>query len=54
LDTPERKAAVRSTVPLGRFGQPEEIAQAILFLTSDAATFITGQIVTVDGGRTIG
>jgi NAD(P)-dependent dehydrogenase (short-subunit alcohol dehydrogenase family) len=50
--TPERKAALVSGVPLGRIGQPDEIAQAILFLAADAASFVTGQIVTVDGGKT--
>jgi NAD(P)-dependent dehydrogenase (short-subunit alcohol dehydrogenase family) len=52
--TPERKAVLASGVPLGRVGQPEEIARAILFVASDAASFLTGQIVTVDGGKTAG
>ena len=52
--TAERKAALASGVPLGRVGQPEEIARAILFVASDAASFLTGQIVTVDGGKTAG
>lgn len=52
--TAERKAALASKVPLGRVGKPEDIARAIVFLASDAASFVTGQIVTVDGGKTAG
>jgi NAD(P)-dependent dehydrogenase (short-subunit alcohol dehydrogenase family) len=49
---PQRKAATATAVPLGRVGRPEEIARAILFLASDAASFITGQILSADGGKT--
>jgi NAD(P)-dependent dehydrogenase (short-subunit alcohol dehydrogenase family) len=44
------KAGLVSTVPLKRTGTPEEIAQAILFLTSDAAAFMTATVLDVDGG----
>jgi NAD(P)-dependent dehydrogenase (short-subunit alcohol dehydrogenase family) len=52
--TPENKAALVSGVPLGRVGQPADIAHMIVFLASDAASFVTGQIVSVDGGKTAG
>ena len=52
--TPENKAALASTVPLGRIGTPEEVARAIVFLASDKASFVTGEIVSVDGGKTAG
>jgi NAD(P)-dependent dehydrogenase (short-subunit alcohol dehydrogenase family) len=50
--TEERKAGLASTVPLKRVGRPEEIAQAIVFLSSDKASFITGASYLVDGGKT--
>ena len=37
-------------VPLGRFGSPEEVARVALFLASDAASYMTGQVINVDGG----
>jgi NAD(P)-dependent dehydrogenase (short-subunit alcohol dehydrogenase family) len=52
--TPENKAALVSGVPLGRVGKPADIAQMIAFLASDAASFVTGQIVSVDGGKSAG
>ena len=52
--TADRKAALLSGVPLGRIGQPDERARAIVFLASDAASFVTRQIVTADGGKTAG
>lgn len=52
--TPENKAALAGAVPLGRVGKPADIASAVLYLASDGAAFMTGQIVTVDGGKTAG
>ena len=50
----EKKAAVVSRVPLKRAGLPEEIAEAIVFLASDKASFITGASIAVDGGKLAG
>jgi NAD(P)-dependent dehydrogenase (short-subunit alcohol dehydrogenase family) len=52
--TAERKTALLSGVPLGRIGQPEEIAHTIVFLAFHEASFVTGQILTADGGKTAG
>src|ERR1700693_2984638 len=50
--TPENKAALVTGVPLGRLGLSEELANAIVFVSSDEASFITGHILNVDGGKT--
>ena len=48
---PEKiKEGIAATVPLGRMGQPEEIAGVVTFLASDFARYITGQVLNVDGG----
>ena len=47
----ENKAGLIASVPLKRMGRPEEVAQTIVFLASDNAPFITGQIVGIDGGK---
>ena len=46
----EVKQAMLKATSLGRFGQPEDIARAVRFLCSDAAAFITGEVLVVDGG----
>ncbi len=50
----DRKAGLIAGVPLRRAGKPEEIAQTIVFLGSDKAPFITGHIISVDGGKSAG
>jgi len=47
----ERQAGLAATVPLKRVGRPEEIAQTIVFLASDRASFITGASYLVDGAK---
>jgi NAD(P)-dependent dehydrogenase (short-subunit alcohol dehydrogenase family) len=49
---PEKKAAFYAAIPLKRAGTPEEVADAITFVASDKARFITGQIIRVNGGKT--
>lgn len=51
---PERKAKVFGRTPMGTMGQPADIGEAAFFLTSDAAKFITGVVLPVDGGNSIG
>jgi meso-butanediol dehydrogenase / (S,S)-butanediol dehydrogenase / diacetyl reductase len=50
--TPNELEAFGKTLPMGRLGQPKELAQAALFLASDDASFITGSLLYVDGGQT--
>ncbi|MDT5065933.1 MAG: hypothetical protein QOK02_2088 [Mycobacterium sp.] len=51
--TPENKAALVAQVPLARLGLSEELADAIVFIGSDQASYITGHVLNVDGGHTI-
>ena len=51
---PERKAKVFNRTPLGHMGQPEDIGAAALYLASDAAKYVTGVILPIDGGNSIG
>jgi NAD(P)-dependent dehydrogenase (short-subunit alcohol dehydrogenase family) len=50
LDLPERSAAIAARTPMGRVGQVEELVGAAIFLASDAASFVTGETIAVDGG----
>lgn len=51
---PERKAKVFSRTPMGHMGQPEDIGAAALYLASDGAKYVTGVVLPVDGGNSIG
>ncbi len=52
-ENPEREKAVVSTIPLGRIGEPEDVAGLALLLVSQAGRYITGQSILVDGGRSV-
>ena len=53
LDKDDNRASIEGLVPAGRLGVPGEIADAVTFLASDRAAFITGQVLYVDGGRVL-
>ena len=50
--SPEVKQMLESAHPMGRIGQPQEVASAVVWLCSAGASFVTGQIVPIDGGYT--
>jgi 2-deoxy-D-gluconate 3-dehydrogenase len=52
LEDADFRESVNANIPLGRVGQPEDVVGAVLFLASDAARFITGDSLKVDGGWT--
>jgi len=51
---PQRKQKVLSRTPMGKLGEPDDVAGAILYLVSDAAKYVTGVILPVDGGNSVG
>nr|WP_284976750.1 SDR family oxidoreductase [Arthrobacter sp. efr-133-TYG-104] len=53
LERPEWSAELLSRITLGRFGEPEEVARAVTYLLSDAASLVTGHTLVADGGYTI-
>jgi len=46
----DTQAKILANIPMGRFGTPEDVAEAVIFLCSDGASYITGQVLTIDGG----
>ncbi len=54
LQDPARAGPIRARTPMGRWGTPDDVAGAVLFLLSDAARFVTGVVLPVDGGYLIG
>jgi NAD(P)-dependent dehydrogenase (short-subunit alcohol dehydrogenase family) len=52
--SPQELRRLQRIIPLGRVGEPQEIASAIAFLASDEATYVTGQTLFIDGGLTAG
>src|SRR4051794_5074675 len=53
VDDPERFESVRQRIPLGRWAQPHDIAGTVVYLASSLASYVTGQVVHVDGGYTV-
>ena len=51
LSDNEARRAILSRTPLGRFGEPEDVASVVAFLASDDAAYVTGETVFIDGGR---
>ncbi len=52
-ENPDLRSTMNEITPLGRIGEADEVAEAVQYLASDSSSFVTGQILTVDGGRTL-
>jgi NAD(P)-dependent dehydrogenase (short-subunit alcohol dehydrogenase family) len=52
LDDPEGRAAVAGRIPLGRIGEPDDMAGAVIYLSSRAGRYVTGTVIPIDGGAT--
>jgi 2-dehydro-3-deoxy-D-gluconate 5-dehydrogenase len=52
LDSPETWTAVHRRIPLGRMGEPDDFVGGAVYLASDESSFVTGQVLTIDGGTT--
>ena len=53
LSDPEEREGALAIVPMGRLGNPDEIAEAVVWLCSDAASFVTGHAMALDGGLVV-
>ena len=50
LENLQKKDEIMKYIPMGRFGKPGEVAEVVLYLVSDRSSYLTGQVIKVDGG----